>query len=76
MSSESDHAAAIDCSHSENQVKVSRLCRDATFHAIRGLNHINDQSQRLWSEFDTCDCQYHLRVAIEYLKQLEEVVNR
>ena len=59
-----------------DQAKVSRLCRDATFHAIRGLNQINDQSQRLWSEFVTDDCQYHLGVAIGYLQQIAEIVNR
>lgn len=60
----------------DRQARVARLCRDATFHAIRGLNEINNQSQRLWSEFDVDDCQYHLRVAIEYLTQIKQTISR
>jgi len=56
----------------DREAKVSRLCRDAIFHAVRGLNEINDQSQRLWSKFDTTDCEYQLRAAIWYLRQIKE----
>ena len=59
----------------DDQAKVSRLCRDATFHAIRGLSQINDQSQRLWSEFVTDDCRYHLQAALAYLQQIDDVLN-
>lgn len=67
-----EHSAAPLGSHDDRAAKVSRLCRDATFHAIRGLNEINDQSQRLWSEFDVTDCEYHLQAAIGYLRQLKD----
>ena len=66
----------MNCKEQEgDQAKVSRLCRNATFHAIRGLNQINDQSERLWSEFATCDCRYHLKEALAYLQQIDEVIN-
>lgn len=73
MSNETSGDSGVSlCSHDEVADKVARLCRDATFHAIRGLNEINNQSQRLWSEFDTTDCEYHLQAAIGYLRQLRE----
>jgi hypothetical protein len=58
------------------QAKVSLRCRDAIFHAIRGLNEINDQSQRLWSEFDTTDCVYHLEASLGFLRQIREALNK
>ena len=54
--------------------KVSRLHKDAIFHAIRGASEINDQSQRLCSQYAVDDCLYHLRAAIGYLEQIGEVV--
>ena len=64
-----------NCAHSDNEARVARLCRDATYHAIRGLNNINEQSLRPWSEFDSVDCWYHLQAAIDYLKHIAEIIN-
>jgi hypothetical protein len=72
MQEDINESGPIDCS---SQQKVSRLYRDAMFHAIRGLNEMNDQSQRLWSNFDTTDCEYHLRAAVGYLRQVREVID-
>jgi hypothetical protein len=60
----------------DSQEKVARLCRNATYHAIRGLGHINDQSQRLWSEFETVDCEYHLAAAIGFLQEINKVLEK
>ena len=52
---------------------VSMWCRDAMFHVIRAANALNDQSQRLCSDVDVTDCEYHLTTAIGYLQQIRAV---
>ena len=64
-----------DCANSANEARVARCCRDATYHAIKGLNNINEQSLRSWSEFDASDCLYQLQAAIGYLQYIAEIIN-
>ncbi len=59
-------------SDDDNTGDIGIWCRDATYHMIRGLNAINDQSQRLCSHVDVTDCEYHLTTAIGYLKKIKK----
>lgn len=60
----------------ESDHKIARLCRDALFHAIRGVNHINNEMQRMPRAIETTDSMYHLEAAVGFLRQIRETTGQ